>query len=474
VIGNLTAEEDFRGCRNDALPLYREADGRSTVTGEVSCRAVQPHRARAATLAISSSSVGVRAPSLASFPQLVVPDIAAASSLEERPKLLGVDFAGDGGPVFGARVFVGTTEYARALAEPATEAELIIDPARAQQHSVVLPFNEPRAYPQTDDVRLEYEGPLTETRPGGLFRAGSEGLITLDDPGTTFCDRGVHDPSLMQQLGEERFGLTGAPLASFAAEHADHVVVTADFPEPDDRYWSVNRQQCTYSECEELFGAFDEDQLSVNREFQIVDAEQQRLTLAHRGELTPEQLGRWTPAEAVNCCFPSGTAYVINATRQWVLRGSSSGLRHDVIASWVTAESGQSVLDCVRDENPRKRYFESRVFEIAADGPCAHEDMSRAVGVDEPAARCVHHVPTARFAVYRGSLPSIRGMAFTWRTLGGFSPLTISLAAISSVVSPQAIVGLPEMDWLTVVDAATLGLTLVDLDELSVLTPTLN
>ncbi|HYO95320.1 MAG TPA: hypothetical protein VER33_12450, partial [Polyangiaceae bacterium] len=453
-------------------PLYQEADGRRAVTDEVSCRGVQPHRARAATLAITSTSVGVRAPSLASFPQLVVPDIAAASALAERPKLLGVDFAAD--PASAARVFVGTTQYARALAEPAAEAELIIDPASAQQHSLVLPFNEPRAYPQTDDVRLEYEGPLTETRPGGLFRVSSEGVITLDDPGTWFCDRGVHDPSLMQQLGEERFGLTGPALTSFATDHADHVVVTADFPEPDDRYWSVNRQQCSYSECEELFGGIDEDQLSVNREFSIVDAEQQRLTLTSRGEFTPAQLERWSPAEAVNCCFPSGTAYVINATRQWVVRGSSTGLRHDVMASWVTTEAGDSVLDCVRDENPRKRYFESRVFEIAADGPCAHEDMSRAVRLDEAAARCIHHTPTARFAVYRGTRPSIRGMTFAWRTLGGFSPLAINLAAITSVVSPQAIVGLPEMDWLTVVDAATLGLTLVSLDELSVLTPTLN
>ena len=96
-----------------------------------------------------------------------------------------------------------------------------------------------------------------------------------------------------------------------------------------------------------------------------------------------------------------------------------------------------------------------------------------AVTLDEPAAKCIHSTATERFAVYQGGKPSFRDMTFSWQTIGGFSTMRIDLGSVSSQVSPQAMVGLPEFNWLTVVDASSLGLALLSLDSLSTLTPTL-
>src|SRR5690606_33834189 len=74
---NSSETPDFRGCANDpdepryyTLPDGSDEDGQPTVTGEVSCRMVQEHRARSARLAVTNSSDGTGAPSLRGFPRL--------------------------------------------------------------------------------------------------------------------------------------------------------------------------------------------------------------------------------------------------------------------------------------------------------------------------------------------------------------------------------------------------------------------
>jgi hypothetical protein len=92
---------------------------------------------------------------------------------------------------------------------------------------------------------------------------------------------------------------------------------------------------------------------------------------------------------------------------------------------------------------------------------------------DELASKCVHRTPTERFAVYRGAAKSERDMTFSWQSIGGFATLRIDLGAVSAAVSPQNLVPLPGFNWLSVVDASSLGLALLSLDTLTPLTPTL-
>jgi hypothetical protein len=521
---NRSGQMDFRGCANDPDlgidPLtgepydgYFDASGVS-VTNEVSCRMVEPHRQRSAEYGITSDSFGIQAPALGSFPQLQLPDNELGRSVVDRPKLLAVDFPRLPDAEQPAEVYVGTTLFRRRT-DPTNppKAELVIDPALAQQHSIALPFVEPRAY-ISEGLSLEYEGVVAGGMTSGIFAIDGEAgpepkrLIARDSAGS-FCDRGVNDVELMRELGARKFGLSGAELETFAATHTDSLWITDDFLEEDNVWWSRSDRTlgadggegctCTQTraECQAQFGEFDADELSTARQFRIDDARSDRLLLSG------------APACDTKCCFPSGTRYEIRSSNHWVLRGSASGVRHDVVPSSevITLPSGLA-QNCIRDCSPKKRWDDPRIFEIACpEGPtpnlpdptcaagvatmadaCVLQSLdglgfSRPNGVIEDesddkakaAWRCIYSTPTARFAVYRGLLPSKRGMRFTWSVSGTFKNLGFDLGGLSTAVSPASLSALPDLDWLTIVDSGSLGLVVVDMDDqLRVLTPTSN
>ncbi|HET9956161.1 MAG TPA: hypothetical protein VFQ61_16755, partial [Polyangiaceae bacterium] len=202
-----------------------------------------------------------------------------------------------------------------------------------------------------------------------------------------------------------------------------------------------------------------------------------------------------------HACFPSATGYSIRVTNSWVLR-SSAGFAHSIIAREERGADGTRVFECRRDCNPRKRYFESRVFEITAptdyclngsdkcrvgsdpNSPCvlpkppsAQRQFENVVpfDVDRDAARkCIFESPTARFAIYRGQEESQEDMSFSWRTTGAFVPLAISMPSGSGGIAPTALTHLPNLDRLSVVDASSLGIVFMSLDSISPISPTLN
>lgn len=470
---NRSSTMDFRGCVNDApadpaLESYVDGDG-PTVTDEVSCRMVQPHRPRSAYVGVTNDDVGTRAPALRGFPVLDVPSTALGRSREQLPKLLAVDIPGVSGSPEPAQVYVGTSLYRRNTGTTPSVFDLEIDPASAERHSLVLPFVEPRAY-LSEAKALVYEGVVAGSSSGAIALR-EDGTAVLSD-GSNYCDRGVHDVEVMRELGAERFGLSGQELERFASAHADKVVIVADFPEADDAYWAGGRA-CSRAECEQVFGEADADLRLPTRDFSIVDADQRSLLLS--GEELPRAA----------CCFPAGFEYTVRASQQWVLTGEQSLVQHDITA--VRAEDGS--FECVRDCNPRKRWNVSRVFEVSCDGPScgfgaatpADPDscvvpgaLPEGLPLDQPAARCIHDTPTARFAVYRGLQPSERDMTFLWDVAGAFRPLSLDLSGISQAVLPQSAVALRDLDWLTIVDGASLGLVVVDLNQLQIETPTIN
>jgi hypothetical protein len=68
---NSTSTPDFRGCANDPADIAfyttnQAADGPRTVTDELSCNVVAPHRFRSATFAVNDAEFGVRGPALRS------------------------------------------------------------------------------------------------------------------------------------------------------------------------------------------------------------------------------------------------------------------------------------------------------------------------------------------------------------------------------------------------------------------------
>jgi hypothetical protein len=97
--------------------------------------------------------------------------------------------------------------------------------------------------------------------------------------------------------------------------------------------------------------------------------------------------------------------------------------------------------------------------------------LTQGVQLGGPGSECIFDGLTERFALYRGRTESVRDSAFVWQTTGGFVPLVMSLAAVSTAVSPQSIQFLRQPEVMAVVDGSSLGLSLFSLDTFEVAKP---
>lgn len=511
---NSSSTEDFRGCKNDTFSypyltigtgVTGTASGTPTVSNEVSCNMVEPHRPRAAYFGVSLATIGTGAPSLRSLPQFSAPASVTNLSPHDQPKLLAVPFADPSGPQ-PAEVYVNTTLYR----EDDASTPLRVDPndLADQNSALTLPLVEPRSYPSSEHDDLVYEGRVMGEKPSGFLSAAADGdSQKLADGTAFFCDNGVYDIDAMKDYAEHELGIKDeADAAAFAAAHTDYVQVTGDFPSLIDSYWSS--APLTHDDCVQLFGEAENrglPDLQTTRDLTILEAYQDHLVVQAREPLDfdasrcteqartlPENEKYCPPtADKFAACFPAGMQYTVRGSRQWVLASSNSAATHDIVAD---AAHGYK---CVRDCDPRRQHFRGRAFEIGRTASCAHGDCdgrsavglatkldgpcsydptaedggTRGVGLDEPASACIFENLTARFAVYRGLQPSVRDMSFSWDTTGGFSPLSAPLSAVSTAVLPQTVRYVPEYQSFAVVDASALGVSFVALDTLRVLTP---
>jgi hypothetical protein len=534
--------ENFRGCFGDVVPpefLTHDgsATGSLTVTNEASCTVVAPHRFRSALFNRTNSTDGTGAPALASFPEFLQDVDTVEQPPEQQPKLLAVPFdaVADEAPP-EAQVYIGTALHTAS----SSTSELPTDPNTSELPTLTLPLFEPRSYSAAEAMALVYEGGFPT-----IFSSGSvvfdpdddnEHYLRIEDPAAQFCSRGVYDHLMMVKYGHDQFGLgndesDGEPTEeqlAFADRHADVVEVTSDFLPSVDDYWvsprlldpeSAGGCGLTYSMCVDTFDNYDATAVSLNREFEVVHAFQDRLVIEPlERELSEDE--KLELSRRLECCFPQGLEYRVRVQHQWLLV-SGGGVRTDVTAFRETQMDGETELfRCERDCDPRKTYWNSRVFEIAADpsafdplrgdcsaygcavglaqdgdpcrydpcdpgdrtlGSCRRDGALRLPGTkdasgndlpaDEEALGCIHSGLTARFAVYRGLSPTVRGMQFRWQTVGGFRTLVTSLAAVSAAVLPQHVEYLPELQRIAVVDGAQLGLSLISMDALRVEDP---
>jgi hypothetical protein len=523
VTANSSETEDFRGCKKDApgIPYYTEngaPTGVPTVTGESSCHVIEAHRPRAAALSISSTVVGLRAPTLRAFPQFSNPDPSSVITPEQQPHMMATLFPGDVAASAQTQVNISTTTYQACdpnTLQPSNCLEL--NPAASGvNNSLTLPLVEPRSYAQDENLALVFEGSVLQSqRTSGFLTAptttktrhGDVVASNLNDPDAAFCSYGVQDSDAIG-VEAENLGIPGTT-DTWNQAHADYVQLTNDFPWDQDSYWSQGAgngckallndtlSATDHDACEAKFGNIDNPAvLNPNRDLSILEAHSDHLTVQPRNcegdcELKLNQL---------RCCFPSGMAYTVRASRQWVLSGTA-GL-HDIAAN----SNGECVhtASCER----RKQHFHSRAFEVCtngksdADGVCQTGNPNVACAIDaqtngadaaiaddsstsaddqnalEPTvapggagSACIFENLTSRFVVYRGAQPSVRGMAFTWQTTGGFTPLTMSLTTQTSAVNPQSIGYIADPGFLTVIDGSTLGLTLFDLNSLGIVLP---
>ena len=490
---NPDSREDLHGCSNDdpSLPStgYVITGVQSTVSGELSCNVVTPHRARSRSYFMND--LGQRSAALVSFPTLTLDtgrSVTTDQTDEGRdyPKLLAARHAA--GAV--ETVDIGPLTYN--TSDP--NGLVTVDPARAERSSLLLSYQEPRAYIPGEDFIATYEGAV---------RAVSEALFTIDATtglgrvneglNASFCSSGVQDMDLAMEAGRNLGVTSPADLATFARRHADYVQIVGDLIEEEDAYWSAPSAGASCgvelfeSEgnaaplsgrplCEQFF--LPAEVQSDTRDYRIVQASEDALVVEPRGATPSEQFSdrrKQLLSEFAACCFPDPTAFQIRAGSQWVVRGAATGFSHAV----TTDPASQR---CVSDCSPMASFQRGRVFELSCNENCpanaegrppiglaADDDFVCRVGsvedgIDpgEPGSECVFQSLTTRFAIYRGQVASRRDMRFRWQFADGFSPLLIGLTSVDRTRStPRSIVPWPENGQLILSDGSARGLTFV-------------
>lgn len=513
AVVNPEDEPNEFGCSDDpySSPL-RLSNDLPTVSNEFSCHISEPHRARAGSYYFYEA--GGTAPALRSFPQLrdrLGTSLASDQSDSGRrnPRLLGIP--GAAGSV-AAEVVVGSTLYQNRLDAP---NRLVLDPALSERNSVVLPYAEPRAYTNNQQVTATYEGAV-QLQTDGLIEVRDVDELGLPDVerarlersrygvisrGTNarYCESGIEDEFLIR----DRIGALSSDPESideeqFARQYADYVDISSELLPEDDRYWQTNAGRSCGDNvreaadgltgrllCELVFGS---PRLpSTTRELRVERAFNDQLLVEPRRWSSESE--RENILELVECCFPQSVEFRVRASQHWIVRN----------AGQVYSDVGvdRDTLACVRDCNPTVAGRNSRVFEIVCDGEddCAvDEEVSRVIGppsfpederslgpalvcrvdahppggvqLEAPGSQCFHTSNTARFAIYRGLAPSERDMQFSWRVLGGFAPLSVDLLGINNgrtSTSPERLRYVPAVNRLFIADGGSSGLSFVGL-----------
>jgi len=517
VTANKGSEEDIHGCKGDDISTPYVLNGANTVTNESSCHIVEPHRPRSASLSISSSTNGVRAPSLRTFPQFSTP--SATVPVAKQPRMMATDFddpnSNAQSATLPAQVNVGSQLYANCAKKGAGQpppcddesiSSLATDPGDDNApNSLTLPLMEPRSYSGDQTLQLVYEGPLFPARNSGFLQVAdgdSQGI--LQDRDANFCGAGVEDSDTIRERGVA-LKIPQSSLDAWSQAHADYVQITGDFPAADDQYWAqgqgtqcaakINAMKSTVpgrDACVGKFGNIDNPAiLNTKRNLSILKAATGELTVTPQGCTGKNCIDT---LDQLDCCFPAGTAYTVRASNQWLVIGGGVGI-HDI----GVGPGNRCVHTASCDA--RKELYGQRVFEVCdpkvpfethtdeenkvvVDSYCEANNpkVGCVAGVDSTgktqlpvqpngeASQCIFENLTSRFVVYRGEQVNVPNMAFTWQTSGGFVPQSISLLPLTSAASPQSLGYLPEQGWLAVVDS-TVGLALFDLNSLGVVLP---
>ncbi len=512
--------EDFRGCADDVsgiayYTLDESEDGLPTVSNEVSCRVVDPHRARSGTFLDNELRTG--APSLNGYPRLnfdgrELPVSRKTSEGRKRPIMLGVDFDANG-PVNPelAEVFVGQQLRKRFD----IDNPLVVNPNIAEQASTVLPYNQPRAYPPIEQVTVTYEGSLDGLHLSGILEANAEDAarFVLTDQQALFCDGGVQDRELTAEVGVGRVNLSGDAGNRFSERHSDYVHIVSEVLDEDDPYWNLadepaatagqartcgnalteigQERSSLYSFCDQFFADGEIETDSPARDLRIIKAYQNRLEVELRQPERFDATRRPLYPELLNCCFPNTLSYRVRGGDQWIVQGEVTGFRNSITAI-ENEQTGE--FECKRDCSPSVAGQQGRVFEVSStsctepelddfstcsvglrqdtDVVCAYDSARGPLEPEAFASECIFNDLTRRFAIYRGLETTQRGMAFSFEVTGGFQSQGLPLTGISvggtSVVLPVSLVHIPTFNAMGVVDSQDRGLIMVDLLEAEV------
>jgi hypothetical protein len=236
---------------------------------------------------------------------------------------------------------------------------------------------------------------------------------------------------------------------------ADYVQFLSDMPAPSDTHWGTVGGACTLTTCEQVYGTSATPREA--RDFRILEATVDTLTLEARNPPGPDD-------PPLKCCFPGVVQFDVRVGNQWVVIGDRVGLLH----AMKTDASGVCRPSCAIEDV----LLVSRVREIPHDTAIDDEpiDDSEPFTLANPFPFAFKN-PFFRFAINSPDPEqgvSVRDMSFRFSTAGSFVTLAVSTVTETPDVQPVSARYLVPTGELVVSDGSLEGLTLVDLNALTI------
>ena len=515
-------------------PQTAQRNANSGATQESFFPVSAPNRLRSSAILRNDPTVGNHQPNVTATPQLFGSTGAPFSSANGAPLILPTALEpGRIDPTFIVNATSPTGQYTATppeLESSINQNSASITPGDGVQPRVRVSFDDPTAHID-QDWTVSYEGvlPLTNGLVANVSSSDNYQSLTLapgavpDDAsasnGAQFCARGIEDWSIgqvraaqvasaMAGVGLTTDNVRGAWIAQRGSWTSDYVEITDDLLGPTDGYWALSNttEDCwdgvvdgdagasassvastRYNYCLQVFGTQANADSTYSRDFPIVRATDNALTLGRFGwpDGTQQQTASRTVVGAdpsnqfflkrAACCFHKQVTFKVRAGGEWVTVGQNGlGMLHHVRKDPAT---GACVLPC---EDQRLALMNARTFDVPPSS-CTQIGLpggnSPIIPRNSPLAM---RNPMFSFVLWTGCpatafdtaagvhTSSQRDSQWRFTLRGGFAPQTVNLGGTSAVpVAPQSMLYVGPFGQLAVVDGAQQGLIMIDLNTLA-------
>lgn len=404
-----------------------------------------PHRARSKLFLSNDASTGQNLPTIVGTPQL----------------------------------FKGSQPVSTAAAQTAHYPEL----------RTLLAFDAPTVN-QDQDWTITYEGalPAFDGLAATITDGGGWSTLVFDQAAGHFCSRGVHDLRVSQARVAQAAAETKAKLGPAAAQRVvDYVQLADDLLPANDPYWYLDNGECwslpdpygevkpekRYDTCRAQFGAGGDQ--SPRRDFPVLEAYDGRLVVgrwAYLDDKTPTTQTRVVASKSsdaytvatmklARCCFHNQARFRVRAGGQWLALGSQTGYLHHLTPDPQTGA-------CVQSCETRNALLGSRALEavdVVKDGIDRNSPFAMRSPILSawPEGTALQSADVGKRYTY-----AERDLVFKFSMRGRYVLHSYNLAANTTAVSPQSMRYIEPLGQMAIVDGASLGLVLWDLNALTV------
>ncbi len=302
--------------------------------------------------------------------------------------------------------------------------------------------------------------------------------LTLRSATALFCRKGIEDyrvgtlraQALLAEMQKQQI----PPPARLDHRIADYVQITDEILDVADPYWreeeadsgcwdNIRSPEARHDVCLERYGVAADQ--APQRDFPILEAYEDRLVVgrfsypsAGPREVEAENEANVAELKRMRCCFHHQAHFKVRTGGLWLTAGSTVGYLHHVSAG----DNGACAPSCV-----------AREALLNARAPAVPWPTNLA-NAQPPSRNSVLAMrnPAFSFVIWNGrneneDAPPQRDLQWKFVTRGQFQSLTVNIAATTTAVSPQSMRFIESLGQLALVDGASQGLVLIDLQTVS-------